>query len=221
MAWIRSNKKSSGGSGEDYIYNVHTASFNTGHNHTANTKVIFKACLYDQAAPSAYGQAFGARNGNKNSNAFGFFHRFNNARRYCFYRTTSEALGDVVGTASSTSSPFTTTVCIFTATGNTLSWYPENNPSDVHSITAAGTVDGGIAPLALFCCNNATTANGWNIGDFGAMRLYWFEIYESDVLEHRFVPAYNNDQYCLYDEETQTYFYDQTSSGMYLMGQVS
>ena len=159
--------------------------------------------------------------GNKNSNAFGLFHRFNNARRYCFYRTTVEALGDVVGTSGSTSSPFTTTVCIFTATGNTLSWHPADNPSDVHSITASGTVDGGIAPLALWCVNNATGADGWSPGDYGAMRLYWFEIYESNVLVHRFVPAYNNDQYCLYDEVDQDYIYDVVSNGLYLCGQVS
>jgi hypothetical protein len=221
MAYFRSYPKSSSAS-EDFIYNIWTVGFNTGHKHTANTKVVFKAILEDMFSPSSYGQAFGARKNNHFNNAFGLFHRFNNARRYCFYRTGYEIQGDAVGTAGSTSSPFSNVICIFTAEGDHISWYPEDDSTNVHQIVAASaSVDAGIAPLALFCVNNTNQADGWAPGDYGAMRLYWFEIYESDVLVHRFIPAYDAGQYCLYDEIDQTYIYDSVSNGMYMMGVVT
>lgn len=208
---------------EPYIYNTGSAGFNTGHIHTANTKVIFKACASDTSSYlNAYGQVFGARSGNAGNSSFGLFTKFNNNRKYCFYRTGQEIQGDVVGTASSTSTPFTNDVCIFTATGQTCSWYRADNPSDVHSLTApSSTVNGGTCPIALFCGNTSTTQGGWQATDMGCMRLYWFEIYESDVLVHRFVPAYNNEQYCLYDEVDETYIYDVVRSGENVRGQVN
>lgn len=222
MAYILSHKKGSGGNSEDFIYNVHTAAFNTGYTHTADTKIVFKAILADTWSPSNYGQAFGARNQNSFNNAFGLFHRFNGQRRFCFYRTGYEIQGDVVGTVGSTSSPFPNKICIYTAEGNNISWYPEDDSTNVHQIVAtAAIVDAGIAPLAIFCVNNTNQADGWAPADYGEMRLYWFEIYESNVLVHRFIPAYNNEQYCLYDEVDETYIYDQSNSGLYLMGQVS
>ena len=224
MTWFRCT----GGSGspvpaaENLIYNFGSAGFNTGHNHTANTKIVFKAMLTDMAAFGGYGQAFGARNANKNNNAFGLFHRFNGARKYCFYRTGYEIQGDVAGTTGSTTAPFSNEVCIFTAEGNSISWYKENAQSDVHQLSApSATVNDGICPLAIFCCNTSNQQDGWSATDYGMMRLYWFEIYESNVLVHRFVPAYHNDQYCLYDEIEQDYIYDVVNNGLYLSGVVS
>lgn len=221
MAYILSHKKGSAPATENFIYNFGAAGFNTGHNHTANTKIVFKAMLTDMAAPAAYGQAFGARNQNKNNNAFGLFHRFNNARRYCFYRTGYEILGDTAGTTPTTTAPFSNKNCIFTATGTTLSWYDVDDPLTVREISApSALVNDGICPLAIFCGNTSSQQDGWSATDYGEMRLYWFEIYESDVLIHRFVPAYNNDQYCLYDEVDDTYIYDVVSNGLYLSGYV-
>ena len=222
MAYILSHKKGSAITTENFIYNFGATGFNTGHKHTANTKVRFKALLTDMYAPNAYGQAFGARNQNKNSNAFGLFHRFNNARRYCFYRTGYEVLGDVAGTTPTTSAPFTNKNCVFTAEGSSISWYAEDDSTNVHQILATGaTINDGSCPLAIFCGNTATQVDGWTPTDFGSMRLYWFEIYENDVLVHRFVPAYNNDQYCLYDEIDNTYIYDVVNNGLYLSGLVN
>lgn len=202
---------------ESYIYNVGNVGFNTGHKHTANTKVILKAFVDPFIA--GYGQVFGARATNYSNSAFGFFSTFN-ASRYCFYRTGQEAQGDLItASESSTSAPWFDT-CIFTAFEKTLSWYRESDPLTVRSITASsGTANAGIAPLGIFCCNNSNTADGWQAYDLGIrMRLYWFEIYESDVLVHRFVPAYNNDQYCLYDEVEEVYIYDAINSGNNLRG---
>lgn len=207
---------------EDYIYNIYTVGFNTGHKHTANTKVVFKAVLADMWSPGGYAQAFGARNGNKNNNAFGLFHRFNGARKYCFYRTGYEIQGDVVGTTSTTSAPFSNEVCIFTAEGTSISWYAVNDPLTVRELSApSAAVNAGTCPLAIFCCNTSTQADGWTPTDYGTLRLYWFEIYESNVLVHRFIPAYDNGQYCLYDEIDHTYIYDTVSSGLYTTGAVS
>ena len=50
------------------------------------------------------------------------------------------------------------------------------------------------------------------------MILFWFEIYENDTLVHRFIPAYNDNQYCLYDEVDQVYIYDVVRSGANIRG---
>ena len=73
----------------------------------------------------------------------------------------------------------------------------------------SGIVDSGIAPLGIFGCNRSTANDGWDAWDAARyMVFYWMEIYESDVLVHKFVPSYNNGQYCLYDEVDQTYIYE-------------
>lgn len=206
---------------ENYIMNIGSVGFNTGHKHTANTKVIFKA--YVDPFTGTYGQVFGARNNNYNNNAFGFFGRFSD-NRYCFYRTGQEASGDLVtASESSTSAPWND-ICIFTAFEKTISWYKESDTETVRSITASnGTVNAGIAPMAIFGCNTTGTADSWSYTDGNGlrMRLYWFEIYENDVLVHRFIPAYNNSQYCLYDEVDETYIYDIVSNGNYMRGHIA
>lgn len=224
MAWIRSNKKGSGGGGggsnESYINTVGQAAINTGYVHTADTKIKFKA-IFDTASFSSWGEFFGARRGDYGSNAFCFFSRFNEGDRYGFARTGQEISGDTISAnVSSTSRPLIFVPCIFEAYGNKIEWYAIENPSEVKSIVCPNaTVNGGVAPLALFTFNNATTSNGWSPdGHSPRVLLYWLEIYESDVLVHRYVPAYNNSQWCLYDEVSETYLYDIAHNGAYLRG---
>ena len=226
MAWYECNGGgSSPGPGptptfENYITNIggNGIGFNTGHIHTANTKIRFKASI--DTWVGQYAQIFGARSSNFWNNAFGFFGRFN-YNGYALYRTGSETRGTTLD-SDQASSPWNLIPCIFTVEGTTASWYRDFDPETVRSISGGGTVDGGIAPLAIFGCNNSTAANGWNLIDqtFG-MVLFWFEIYESDVLVHRFVPAYNNNQYCLYDEVTDTYIYDTVNNGANVRGFVA
>lgn len=213
MAWFRCGSVKQ----EPYIYNVYNAGFNTGYTHTANTKVVFKAFVDPYTA--AYTQIFGARSGNYSSHAFGFFGTFNSGN-YCFYRTGQEAAGDgILAAESSTSAPWYET-CVFTAYQQTLFWYREFDSNTVRSITASSSiVDDGVAPLGIFCVNNASASGDWSPGDYGSrMKLYWFEIYESDVLVHRFVPAYHNSQYCLYDEVDENYIYNSVTGGEYIRG---
>lgn len=194
---------------EPYIYNTVESGvgFNSGHKHTANTKVRMKASF---PTWGGYGQAFGARANNYGYNAFGFFPWFDSLR-CCYYRTGQELPGTYFYvTPSDSTQMFYGVPVVVECEGNTASWYSEDDPSNIHSIVAQNaTVDAGIAPLGIFCVNNSTVADGWDAFDAAKyMVFYWMEIYESNVLEHRFVPAYNNGQYCLYDEVDQTYIYE-------------
>lgn len=203
---------------EDYIYALGNIGFNTGHIHTANTKIRFKASI--DTWIGRYNQVFGAWAGSYNANAFAFYGRqdFNG---YAIVRTGNFVRGDTIE-ADSSGSPWNQTPCIFTAEGNEISWYRYFDTNTVRRIQCSGTVDGGVAPLAIYGCNSSSTPNGWQfIDNIIDMRLFWFEIYESDVLVHRFVPAYNNNQYCLYDEVEEDYIYDIVSNGAYVRGYVS
>lgn len=219
MAWYEVKK--GGGSPspspvyESYIYALGNIGFNTGHIHTANTKIRFKASI--DSWVGGYAQVFGARNGSFRANAFTFFGR-GNFDGYTICRSGSEVRGNTVS-EDSTGSPWNQTPCIFTAEGTEISWYREFDTNTVRRIQGSGTIDGGIAPLAIYCCNSTTTPDGWSVGDYiWDMRLFWFEIYESDVLVHRFVPAYNNNQWCLYDEVEEDYIYDVVSNGADVRG---
>ena len=174
---------------------------------------------FDTTDVDGYGAMIGSRKGNYNNNALGFFTRFN-ASKFCFYRTGQEAQGTHAMDATpdtSTSYPLILSPVILTLDGNKAEWYYENDPANVMSITASNaTVNAGNAPLGLFCHNSTNDADGWNPVDLGKMALYYCEIYESGVLEHRFVPAYNNSQFCLYDEVGQTYIYDRSNNGNYM-----
>lgn len=194
---------------EPFIYNTNYVYFNTGYIHNANTKVRMKATFNTHWS---YAQAFGARSGSFGNYALGFFATFNSAR-CCFYRSGREVPGQYydANTPDNTAMFYSQPV-IVECSGQDCSWYQESNPLRICSLSATGaTVDSGIAPLGLFCCNNATSPNGWTPTDPIYMLLYWFEIYENDTLLHRFVPAYNNGQYCLYDEVDQTYIYEATN----------
>lgn len=190
---------------EPYLYNINNVGFNSGHIHTPYTKV---KCKVMTNTWYGYGQVFGARVDTFRTGAMGFFGWFDGYRP-CYYRTGSETPGTYYNQTETLSSMWYGQPVIIECTGNSCSWYRPNFPDDVHSITATGTVDSGIAPLGIFCCNNSSFPNEWSSHDNAPyLTFYWLEIYENDVLEHRFVPAYNNNQYCLYDEIGETYIYE-------------
>lgn len=194
---------------DPFIYNVVESGvcFNSGHKHTANTKIRMKASF---PTWGNYGQAFGARSNNYGYAAFGFFPWFDGLRP-CFYRTGQELPGSFYNVTPADNTQLWYGVpLILECEGNTASWYVEGMSSDVHTLTASNAnVNDGIAPLGIFCCNNSTSADGWDPFDYAKyMTLYYFEIYESNTLVHRFVPAYNNNQFCLYDEIDETYIYE-------------
>lgn len=201
---------------EPYLYNNNQVYFNTGHIHTANTKVRIKG-LFNWC--NNYMQIFGARAGSFNSNAFGFFSSFASSRA-CFYRTGQEQTGSFFDAAASdTTTMFYMEPTIIECAGKTASWYRESDPLTVHSITAQyGNENTGLAPLALFGCNGSNQSQGWDPVDGAIMRFYWAEIYEDNELVQKFVPAYNNGQYCLYDEVNQAYFYEAAGHHTYLHG---
>ena len=206
---------------ESYIYNVGQCAFNTGYKHTANTKVRFKArmlCNSTERTNYGYMAVFGARNGNFRNNAMGFFERFN-APRCCYYRTNYESSSALdTATEDNTYMWFFEDV-IVECEGAYARYWRERDSATVHSVGNAGaTINGGIAPLGLFCHNTSSTADAFDPTDLSTMYLYWFEIYENDTLVHRFVPAYNNSQYCLYDQVDQDYIYDTKNSGTYMRG---
>lgn len=223
MPYFRSYPKSSTPTpaNENYICNIgnNGIGFNTGYKHTADTKIAFKASIDSWASPS-YAQVFGARAGNFREHAFSFFGRFN-YNGYALCRTGAETSGTTIE-AYASASPWNMIPCIFTVVGTTASWYRADEPLTIHSIIGGGSADNGIAPMAIFGCNNSSATDGWQFVDgMYSMILYWFEIYESNTLVHRYVPAYNNDQYCLYDEVTDTYLYDVISSGVNVKGYVA
>lgn len=203
--------------GESYIYNIDRVAFNTGYIHKATTQIVFKAIAEPLAGVNSnYGHCFGARNSNFRANALGFFSR-NGGNRFAFYRTNHERPGDYLAQDTS-SSPIPYVPCVYTVYQKKISWQAENG-SAVRSIEASNsTVDDGVSALALFASNNATSADTFTAADFGFMQLYWFEIYENDVLLHRFVPAYNNNQWCLYDEVEEDYIYDVANNGASVRG---
>ena len=191
---------------EPYIYNAGEVGFNTGHKHTANTRVRLKAVFETWYG---YGQVFGARSNNYATAAFGFFPWFDGTRP-CYYRTGQEKTGSFFDAAADTTQMFYGVPIILECTGNTATWHPEDEPTNIHTLTAeSGTVDAGIAPMGLFCGNNSTPPDSWAYWDPARfMILYWAEIYEGNTLVHRYTPAYNNGQYCLWDEVEQDYLYE-------------
>lgn len=225
MAYFRCLGNGGGGGGntpEGYIYNVNKCAFNTGHVHTANTKIIMKAHLFETVdmTGNGYMAAWGARKSNFANNAMGFFSRFADMK-FCYYRTGQEYAGHKFNEAeSNTDAPFYQTPVILTAEGKTATW--QNVDTLVSkSVTAQNsTVNAGVAPLGIFCHNNSGDANGWSPVDYAYMKLYYFEIYESGDLIKRFVPAFNNNQFCLYDEVGQAYIYDQFNSGASVRGYI-
>ena len=206
MAYYRCIGVSGGVASEKFIYNVGQTAFNTGHKHTANTKIVFKARITPTS--DAYQCLCGARKTNYQSNCMAFSGYFSSRKRYCYARTGNEATTD--------SNLNYDDVMIFTLDGQTATWTKADGTGSTYTLTSSGTVDGGYNPMAIFCLNQSSTEDGWESADYSYMWLFWFEIYESNVLVHRFIPATNNNQVCLYDEVDNTYIYDLKNSGTYL-----
>lgn len=197
---------SGGGVTESFIYNVDKCAFNTGHKHTANTKIKFKARITPTG--DLYQALCGSRKTNYQNNCMAFSGYFSGRRRYCYARTGNEATTD--------SNLNYDDVMIFTLEGQTASWEKADGTGSTYTLTSSGTVDGGYNPMAIFCLNQSSTEDGFTDADHSSMWLYWFEIYENNVLVHRFVPAKNNNQVCLYDEIEEEYIYDVKNNGAYL-----
>lgn len=221
MAWFEVKK---GGSSptppapayESYIYNVGNCAFNTGYNHKSTTRIKFKASI--DAISGGWRQLWGHDQNGWRNNAFES--ATGDSTQLALVLKNGWTQGDVwTATESSTSALWSNVPCIFETNGTTLSWYRESDPNTVRSISPSGTIADAIAPMAIFRNNSASTADGWTIGGHSAfMRLFWFEIYEDSTLLHRYVPAYNNGQWCLYDEIDQVYKYDVENNGANLRG---
>lgn len=209
---------------ESFIYNIGKAAFNTGYKHKTTTKLRFKISI-DSYAASKDGQwksICGVEQGNWRTNAFAF--STGDSSKLAFMSKNSWTQGDVWDASeSSINANWNNVPCIFEMVKNGISWYREADPSTVRSLTASTDTADGIAPIAIFTENSANAEDGWSPMDNNSALIvfYWFEIYESDVLVHRFVPAYNNSQYCLYDEVDETYLYDQLANGTNLRGYVA
>lgn len=219
MTWYRC---SSGGSPspspvyESYIYNVAKAGFNTGYKHKTTTKIKMKATI--DAISGGWYSIFGYEQGTWRNNAMGF--SIGDSTQLAYMTKGAWIQGDTfLAGESSTSANWTNIPCIFEVFGNTISWYRESDVTTTRSLTTTGTIADANGPLGIFIENLSETVDGWNPSQNSAyIRLFWFEIYESDVLIHRFVPAFHNNQWCLYDEVEEDYIYDVVSNGANVRG---
>lgn len=94
------------------------------------------------------------------------------------------------------------------------------NSGEIHSDTTTGDLDDGEVPLGLFCTNATSDTSVFTPNFFSYMYFYSMKIFEGEELVHEFVPAYNNNQYCIYDTVTEEYKYDLKSSGANLNGYI-
>jgi len=220
MAWYEVKK---GGSSptptpsyESYIYNVGKVGFNTGYKHKTTTKIKMKAAI--DAISGGWRAIFGYEQGNWRTNAMGF--SIGDSTQLAYMTKNAWNQGDtILAGESSTSSNWTNVPCIFEAVGNAISWYRESDVTTTRSLTTTGTIADANGPMGIFIENLSEAVDGWSPSQNSVyMRLFWFEIYESDVLVHRFVPAYNDNQWCLYDEIDETYIYDTIDNGSKLRG---
>jgi len=225
MAWYRciGGGSSPTPTAEAYIYNVGQCAFNTGYIPKTTTEIRMKAIptLYSFNSTSGYNTMFGScPNGDANKyKRIGFNSTYNN-NIVTFTRS------DVVQSGHSPWSDTGNTDFlwlnvpnIFHISGYRAEWWRVDDTSTINAITVSDTttMEDGTTPIALFA-NNYNTGTGYNVTNYGNMLLYYFEIYESGVLLHKFIPAYYNSQYCLYDMINQTYIYDTVNSGNNVRG---
>ena len=217
IGYTRTGSGGGGGSSrEPYIYNVADTAFNTGYKHTANTSIKCRVQIYDIGGDRA---VIGAMNGNINSNAFIIW--ANSGSRTGIGRTGNNAYTDSYSGnewQSRSKVMFFDRPVIMETSGNTLTVTADDGTQETFTLTSTGTVNDGIAPMALFASNNSNSADAFsNIGNRAYdLHLYWLEIYESDTLVHRYTPSFKLGQYCLYDSVTNTYLFDTLNGGKYL-----
>ena len=68
--------------------------------------------------------------------------------------------------------------------------------------------------LYLFARNGATPAVPANVTAY----LRYAKIYENDILARSFIPAYHNEQYCLYEKIQGKYYYNAAGVGYFTGG---
>lgn len=211
MAWYRCGGESKP---ESYIYNIGKCAFNTGYTPKINTKIKMKA-VPSYASQSSYGYMFSSNPNAHQDTWFGFESR--SGRPY-FYRCNSNpAVGANYYDESSDNFLWLYTPQIFEIEGKIARWYRKEVPEEVNTLELPDVVLADcISPIALFAKNYAP--NSYETTDFGAMSLFYFDVYEDDVLLHDFVPAYNNNQYCLKDKISNTYIYDTFNNGASVRG---
>lgn len=203
---------------EGFIYNTRPCAFNTGYVPNANTKIIMKALptYYTMNGTSSYNTMFASTpNGDANKyKRFGFESSANNnIPRY--WRAGEGKQGSWAGYPQNADAIILSAPLIFEAYGRTIKWYFPDDELNYKSISISeetGQIDAGTTPIALFG-KNYNSGTGYSITDYGLMTLYYFDIYENDVLLHHFIPAYNNNQYCLYDTVDGVYIYDTANNG--------
>lgn len=88
------------------------------------------------------------------------------------------------------------------ATNGHIEVYDEDGVSLYNKNVTAGTTAGNPSyPLMLF------QRHGLPSSCEGTVILYDLKIYEDDTLVRHYIPSYESDKYCLYDEFTKTYFH--------------
>ena len=215
MAWYRCGVEPKP---ESYIYNIGNCAFNTGYVPKANTKIVMKAVPNIVNICSSWNYLFCA---NPNGNQTRWFSFATPSGRPTFMRCTNSAVtGSYYYDQSGTNFIWFNVPQIFEFEGRTARWYREEVPNEVNSLSMPDTVEiiDGLNTIALFAKNFESNSGGYGITDLGSMLLYYFDIYENDVLLHHFIPAYNNSQYCLYDKISNTYIYDTVNSGANVRG---
>ena len=208
---------------EGCIYNFGPCAFNTGYIPNANTKIIMKAVpslnVYNNT--SGYITMFSSTpNGDGNKyKRFGFESSANN-RLPRYWRAGETASGSAPYDETNNNNLIFAPL-IFEAYGRTIKWYFPDDEQNFKSLSIpeeTGQIEAGITPIALFGKNYAPSAGNCWVADLGQMALYFFDVYENDVLLHHFIPAYNNNQYCLYDTVDGVYIYDLQASGANVRG---
>lgn len=204
---------------EAYIYNVGQCAFNTGYTPKTTTKVIMKASpVLSNLNSIAYNNPYFFGTVPNSSIRFQFLPSSGTNYKPTFGRGDQYVSGSTPWNDSGSDFLWLNQPTIFTLDGNQISWYREVDPSTVNSLSITATLVDSITPLCLFACNTNSTAGGYTTTNYGYMILFYFEIYENNVLLHKYIPAYNNSQYCLYDTVDEVYIYDTVNSGNNVRG---
>lgn len=199
---------------EPYIYNIGRCAFNTNYVPKTNTKIKMKA-VPSYASQSSYGYMFSSNPNDHQDTWFGFEAR--TGRPYFYRCNINPAVGAWYYNESSNNFLWLYTPQIFEIEGKSARWYREEVPTQINELSLPEvSLNDCISPIALFAKNFEPYRFGAT--DFGMMSLFYFDVYENDNLIHDFIPAYHNDQFCLYDTVEDVYIYDTYSNGQYVRG---
>lgn len=168
------------------------AYFKTGYTYKENTRF---ECKFNLSSGATYPTTFGCREDTSGQNTNQTFFATQGSKVYYAFGN-AEVLTDGVFSSSTD-----VTVCaeksgLKMLVGNALKYLSTN------AFYQAGTYE-----IYLFVANLAGSpwASSWSV-----MTLYYFKIYEDDVLVHYFLPAVDGSNIpCLYDAITGNYLYNQ------------